>query len=171
MPCFLSVAANEARSANRKGVESDSPEVSLELPLGSIIKAHGMLGGAQGGHDRVRVHAGSMRGFTKCNRQVVVNMTEPFPGARFRPGRSQSADDRARLVRGDDARCHRRRIAETMYEMWPDQNKRPALRMAAMMAIGALRFAKENWRKDNAAHPLTHYIDEAFDLLNHQAKR
>jgi hypothetical protein len=43
--------------------------------------------------------------------------------------------------------------------------------MAAMMAIGALRFAKENWRKDNAAHPLTHYIDEAFDLLNHQAKR
>ncbi len=62
-------------------------------------------------------------------------------------------------------------LAETMYEMWPDQNKRPALRMAAMMAIGALRFAKENWRKDNAAHPLTHYIDEAFDLLNHQAKR
>jgi AcrR family transcriptional regulator len=60
---------------------------------------------------------------------------------------------------------------EEMYEMWPDQNKRPALRMAAMMAIGALRFAKENWRKDNAAHPLTHYIEEAFDLLNHQAKR
>src|SRR5580692_1950261 len=43
-------------------------------------------------------------------------------------------------------------LAEAMYEMWPDQNKRPALRMAAMMAIGALRFAKENWRKDNAAH-------------------
>jgi AcrR family transcriptional regulator len=62
-------------------------------------------------------------------------------------------------------------LAEAMYEMWPDQNKRPALRMAAMMAIGALRFAKENWRKDNAAHPLTHYIEEAFDLLNHQAKR
>ena len=62
-------------------------------------------------------------------------------------------------------------LAEAMYEMWPDQDKRPALRMAAMMAIGALRFAKENWRKDNAAHPLTHYIEEAFDLLNHQAKR
>ena len=62
-------------------------------------------------------------------------------------------------------------LAEAMYEMWPDQNKRPALRMAAMMAIGALRFAKENWRKDNAVHPLTHYIEEAFDLLNHQAKR
>ena len=62
-------------------------------------------------------------------------------------------------------------LAEAMYEMWPDRSKRPALRMAAMMAIGTLRFAKDNWRKDDAAHPLTHYIDEAFDLLNHQAKR
>ena len=30
-----------------------------------------------------------------------------------------------------------------------------------MMAIGTLRFAKENWRREDAAHPLTHYIDEA----------
>ena len=62
-------------------------------------------------------------------------------------------------------------LAEAMYEMWPDQGKRPALRMAAMIAIGALRFAKDNWRKDDAAHPLTHYIDEAFDLLNHRSLR
>ena len=62
-------------------------------------------------------------------------------------------------------------LAEAMYEMWPDRSQRPALRMAAMMAIGTLRFAKDNWRKDEAAHPLTHYIDEAFDLLSHQSKR
>ena len=62
-------------------------------------------------------------------------------------------------------------LAEAMCEMWPDQTKRPALRMAAMMAIGALRFAKENWRQNDGAHPLTHYIDEAFDLLSHQPKR
>jgi AcrR family transcriptional regulator len=62
-------------------------------------------------------------------------------------------------------------LAEAMYEMWPDRSKRPALRMAAMMAIGALRFAKDNWRENDAAHPLTHYIDEAFDLLSHQSKR
>ena len=62
-------------------------------------------------------------------------------------------------------------LAEAMYEMWPDRSKRAALRMAAMMAIGALRFAKDNWRKDDAARPLTHYIDEAFDLLSHQSKR
>jgi AcrR family transcriptional regulator len=57
-------------------------------------------------------------------------------------------------------------LAEAMYELWPDETRRPALRLAAMMAIGALRFAKENWRQENAAHPLTHYIDEAFDLLD-----
>lgn len=55
-------------------------------------------------------------------------------------------------------------LAEAMYELWP-QAERPALRLAAMMAIGTLRFAKENWRQENAAHPLTHYINEGFDLL------
>jgi AcrR family transcriptional regulator len=62
-------------------------------------------------------------------------------------------------------------LAEAMYELWPDQTQRPALRLAAMMAIGTLRFAKENWRREDAAHPLTHYIDAAFDLLEHPPKR
>ncbi|WP_414444390.1 TetR/AcrR family transcriptional regulator [Burkholderia sp. 22PA0106] len=59
-------------------------------------------------------------------------------------------------------------LAEAMYERWPDPARRPALRLTAMMAMGTLRFAKENWRRDEAAHPLTHYIDEAFDLLAEQ---
>lgn len=62
-------------------------------------------------------------------------------------------------------------LAEAMYELWPDRTRRPALRLAAMMAMGTLRFAKDNWRREDAAHPLTHYIDEAFDLLAHQSKR
>ena len=62
-------------------------------------------------------------------------------------------------------------LAEAMYELWPDRTRRPALRLTAMMAMGTLRFAKDNWRKEDAAHPLTHYIDEAFDLLEHQSKR
>jgi AcrR family transcriptional regulator len=56
-------------------------------------------------------------------------------------------------------------LAEAMYELWPERSRRPALRLAAMMAIGTLRFAKDNWRKEEARHPLTHYIDAAFDLL------
>jgi AcrR family transcriptional regulator len=62
-------------------------------------------------------------------------------------------------------------LAEAMYGLWPDRSRRPALRLAAMMAIGALRFAKDNWRQEDAAHPLTHYINQAFDLLDHQMKR
>jgi len=62
-------------------------------------------------------------------------------------------------------------VAEAMYEIWPDRSRRPALRLDAMIAIGTLRFARENWRQENAARPLTHYIDEAFDLLDRQSKR
>jgi AcrR family transcriptional regulator len=57
-------------------------------------------------------------------------------------------------------------LAEAMYDLWPEQSLRPALRLAATTAMGAFRFAKENWRQENAAHPLTHYINEAFDLLD-----
>lgn len=62
-------------------------------------------------------------------------------------------------------------LAEAMYELWPAPARRPALRLDAMMAMGTLRFAKENWRQDNGASPLTHYVDEAFDLLRRQSKR
>ena len=62
-------------------------------------------------------------------------------------------------------------LADAMYELWSDQTRRPALRMDAMMAIGTLRIARENWRREDAAHPLTHYINEAFDLLDHKWKR
>ena len=62
-------------------------------------------------------------------------------------------------------------LAEAMYELWPDRSRRASLRLDAMIAIGTLRFARENWRQDNAARALTHYINEAFDLLHHQSKR
>ena len=62
-------------------------------------------------------------------------------------------------------------LANAMYELWPDPARRPALRMNAMMAVGTLRIARENWRQEDAAHPLTHYIDEAFDLFDQKLKR
>jgi AcrR family transcriptional regulator len=62
-------------------------------------------------------------------------------------------------------------LANAMYELWPDPARRPALRMDAMIAMGTLRIARENWRKEDAVHPLTHYIDNAFGLLDHRLKR
>jgi AcrR family transcriptional regulator len=62
-------------------------------------------------------------------------------------------------------------LAEAMYELWPDPARRSALRLDAMLAIGSLRVAKEHWRQEEAAYPLTRYIDEAFDLLDQSSKR
>jgi AcrR family transcriptional regulator len=61
-------------------------------------------------------------------------------------------------------------LAEAMYERWPDPARRTALRLDAMLAIGALRVAKERWRQEDAAHPLTFYLDEAFDLLERSSR-
>ncbi len=60
-------------------------------------------------------------------------------------------------------------LAEAMSELWPDPAQQPTLRLAATTAMGALRFAKENWRRDDAIWPLAQYINEAFDLLDHLA--
>ena len=62
-------------------------------------------------------------------------------------------------------------LAEAMYELWPDPARRSELRLDAMIAMGTLRVAKENWRREEAARPLMHYIDEAFDLLKRPSKR
>jgi AcrR family transcriptional regulator len=62
-------------------------------------------------------------------------------------------------------------LAGAMYELWPDPARKPGLRLDAMMAMGTLRLAKENWRQANGARPLTFYIDEAFELLNNRSQR
>ena len=62
-------------------------------------------------------------------------------------------------------------LADAMYELWPDPARKPGLRLDAMMAMGTLRLAKENWRQANGARPLTFYIDEAFELLNNRSQR
>ena len=62
-------------------------------------------------------------------------------------------------------------LADAMYELWPEPARKPGLRLDAMMAMGTLRFAKENWRQANGARPLTFYIDEAFELLKNRSQR
>jgi AcrR family transcriptional regulator len=62
-------------------------------------------------------------------------------------------------------------LAEAMYEMWPDPARRAVLRLEAMVAMGTLRVAKEQWRQEEAAQPLAHYVDRAFDLLDRPSKR
>jgi len=60
-------------------------------------------------------------------------------------------------------------LAEAMYARWPDPARRPGLRMDAMVAMTALRFAKESRRLDTENRPLTYYIEQAFELLKKSA--
>ena len=43
--------------------------------------------------------------------------------------------------------------------------KPQVLRIAAMLAFGALRLAMEKWREDGAVHQLVKYVRKEFDLL------
>ena len=58
-----------------------------------------------------------------------------------------------------------RTLVEAMCELWPAPAQRNGLRMAAMIAMGTLRLALDDWRQDDAAHPLAHYLRRTFALL------
>ncbi|MEA1677454.1 hypothetical protein [Nitrospirillum sp. BR 11163] len=65
-----------------------------------------------------------------------------------------------------------RDLAQVMAERWPDRAAEE-LRVAAMLAIGALRLAQEDWRQDHAAHPhaarpLAEHLRATFALLDRQ---
>ncbi len=61
-----------------------------------------------------------------------------------------------------------RTLVEVMGELWPATSQRETLRMVAMMAIGTLRLALENWRRSKAKHPLAYHLRHSFELLARQ---
>ncbi len=58
-----------------------------------------------------------------------------------------------------------RKLADSMYALWPEQERRPKLRLAAMAAVGALRLALEDRRTADDERPLTYYLDRNFALI------
>jgi AcrR family transcriptional regulator len=56
-------------------------------------------------------------------------------------------------------------VFETLCEMWPQPKRQPALRIVAMMSIGALRLAVDSWMRDEGKRPLAAYLKEAFASL------
>jgi hypothetical protein len=40
--------------------------------------------------------------------------------------------------------------------------------MAAMIAVGTLRLAMDDWRANDATQPLMHYLNQNFALLANQ---
>lgn len=54
-------------------------------------------------------------------------------------------------------------------EKWPAQERAPELRVIAMMGIGAMRLAAEQWSAEKGELPLRAYLDETFRHLLGQA--
>lgn len=47
-----------------------------------------------------------------------------------------------------------RALGDAMCQLWPALSQRDTLRMIAMMVMGTMRLALDNWRQENAKHPL-----------------
>ena len=53
-------------------------------------------------------------------------------------------------------------VFEAFSALWPTPDRRRRLRLAAMVAIGALRLAMERWTERGGAEPLSDHMRRAF---------
>lgn len=56
-------------------------------------------------------------------------------------------------------------VFEALCVMWPQTKRRPALRIVAMISIGAFRQAIENWSQDEGKRPVAAYLRDAFSYI------
>lgn len=57
-------------------------------------------------------------------------------------------------------------LFDTLCEVWRQPERRPALRMVAMVSIGAMRLALQAWREqDGPRKPAAKFLKDAFDKL------
>jgi AcrR family transcriptional regulator len=79
-----------------------------------------------------------------------------------------------RLMRSNESLCARNQakyvekeqaVFEALCQMWPQPKRQSALRVVAMMSIGAFRLAIDNWSRDEGKRPAAAYLKEAFANL------
>jgi len=56
-------------------------------------------------------------------------------------------------------------VFEALVKLWPAPDRRNALRLVAMVCVGALRLAFERWAERNGADPLAQHLRRAFAEL------
>ena len=57
-------------------------------------------------------------------------------------------------------------VFEALRQMWAQPHRQAALRVVAMMSVGALRLAIDNWNRDQGKRPLATHVKEAFACLD-----
>lgn len=58
-----------------------------------------------------------------------------------------------------------RALFDALSAVWPQPERREALRLVAMAAVGALRIAVEAWSRDDGREPVAAYVGRAFAAL------
>jgi AcrR family transcriptional regulator len=56
-------------------------------------------------------------------------------------------------------------VFAALCELWPQPERRATLRLVAMVSMGTMRVALENWRQHGGKRPLTKYLQENFAAL------
>ena len=59
-------------------------------------------------------------------------------------------------------------VFDVLCLLYPQLRRRSALRIVAMVSIGALRLAMEAWRQEQAKRPLADYLRKQFDTLQEE---
>lgn len=58
------------------------------------------------------------------------------------------------------------RLLAALQERWPDPARETALRMIALLAVGAVRLATDAFSRENGRRSLPELLDEAFEALS-----
>jgi AcrR family transcriptional regulator len=66
---------------------------------------------------------------------------------------------------------HEQTLFAALRERWPDQPSEMALRLVAMMAIGAIRLSTEIFHSEGGQRPIETVLSEAFDALESEIAR
>lgn len=77
----------------------------------------------------------------------------------LRSTESLRASKQAKYVQQEQA------LFEALCQLWPQPKRRNALRVVAMVSIGAMRLALECWSEDGGKRPVAAYLREAFAAL------
>jgi AcrR family transcriptional regulator len=56
-------------------------------------------------------------------------------------------------------------VTEALFELWPRKERHERLRIVAMVAMAALRFAVDGWLEQDGKRPLVKHIEDAFRNL------
>ena len=74
----------------------------------------------------------------------------------LRSTESLRASKQAKYVQQEQA------LFDALCQLWPQPKRRNALRVVAMVSIGAMRLALEFWSEDGGKRPVAAYLREAF---------